>query len=135
VHHHQLEPSRSVGIAECDRTIVSWGIFVNLLEYKLDREGKVLVEPERWFPSSKTCSVCLNVVNRLPWDAQSFLCKSCGTMHDRDSNRATNIRAEGIRQLSVLGTRIAAKVTEVRQRSGRKPTTVATPLKLGAQTP
>ncbi|NET58650.1 MAG: transposase, partial [Symploca sp. SIO2E6] len=41
VHHHQLEPSRSVGIAECDRTIVSWGIFVNLLEYKLDREGKV----------------------------------------------------------------------------------------------
>jgi putative transposase len=29
---------------------VGWGMFVNFLHYKLDREGKVLVEIDRWFP-------------------------------------------------------------------------------------
>ena len=37
---------------------VGWGIFVNFLHYKLDREGKVLVEIDRGFPSSKLCSNC-----------------------------------------------------------------------------
>ena len=37
---------------------VGWGMFVNFLHYKLDREAKVLVEIDRWFPSSKLCSNC-----------------------------------------------------------------------------
>jgi putative transposase len=31
---------------------VGWGMFVNFLSYKLEKEGKVLVEIDRWFPSS-----------------------------------------------------------------------------------
>jgi len=34
---------------------VGWGMFVNFLGYKLDRVGKILVEIDRWFPSSKLC--------------------------------------------------------------------------------
>ena len=37
---------------------VGWGMFVNFLGYKLDRVGKLLVEIDRWFPSSKLCSNC-----------------------------------------------------------------------------
>jgi putative transposase len=37
---------------------VGWGMFVNFLSYKLEKEGKVLVEIDRFFPSSKTCSQC-----------------------------------------------------------------------------
>ena len=38
---------------------VGWGMFTNFLDYKLKEKGGLLVEIDRWFPSSKTCSSCL----------------------------------------------------------------------------
>ncbi|NEP00999.1 MAG: IS200/IS605 family element transposase accessory protein TnpB [Symploca sp. SIO2E9] len=99
---------------------VGWGMFVNFLQYKLDREGKVLIEIDRWFPSSKLCSRCHYQVSEMPLDVRSWTCPSCGTHHDRDGNSAVNIRAEGIRMLSVLGTRTAADGGDVRPKLGRK---------------
>lgn len=99
---------------------VGWGMFVNFLQYKLDREGKVLVEIDRWFPSSKLCSNCHDQVDEMPLGLRTWICPSCGTHHDRDGNAAINIRAEGIRMLSVLGTRTAADGGDVSPRRGRK---------------
>ncbi|MDY7015319.1 MAG: RNA-guided endonuclease TnpB family protein [Cyanobacteriota bacterium] len=99
---------------------VGWGMFVNFLQYKLEREGKVFVEIDRWFPSSKLCSNCHYQVSEMPLDVRAWTCPSCGTRHDRDSNAAQNIRAEGIRMLSVLGTRTAADGGEIRPKLGRK---------------
>jgi len=99
---------------------VAWGMFVNFLQYKLDREGKVLVEIDRWFPSSKLCSNCHYQVDEMPLDVRAWTCPSCGTHHDRDGNAAINIRAEGIRMLSVLGTRTAADGGDVSPKRGRK---------------
>jgi putative transposase len=87
---------------------VGWGMFVNFLGYKLDRVGKILVEIDRWFPSSKLCSNCHYQIGELPLEVRAWNCHNCGTHHDRDGNAAINIRAEGIRMLSVLGTRTAA---------------------------
>lgn len=74
----------------------------------------MLVEIERFFPSSKTCSNCLYQLSDMPLDIREWTCPSCGAHHDRDENASKNIRAEGIRQLSVLGTRAAAEGGEVR---------------------
>ncbi|MGQ4647647.1 RNA-guided endonuclease TnpB family protein [Lyngbya aestuarii] len=80
---------------------VGWGMFVNFLSYKLDREGKVLVEIDRWFPSSKLCSHCHYQISEMPLEVRTWTCPNCGTHHDRDGNAAINIRVEGIRMLAV----------------------------------
>ncbi len=83
-----------------------WGMFVNFLSYKLEQEGKKLIEIDRWFPSGKTCSNCLYQIDELPLDIREWTCPSCNTHHDRDENAAKNIRAEGIRMLQAEGTAV-----------------------------
>jgi len=78
---------------------VGWGIFVNFLHYKLDREGKVLVEIDRCFPSSKLCSNCHYQVSEMPLDIRTWTCPSCCTHPARDGNYSIHIRAEGIRMI------------------------------------
>ena len=78
---------------------VAWGSFMTMLKYKAEEEGKVYLEIDRFFPSSKTCSNCLNVVDSLPLDIRIWQCPSCQTIHDRDINAAINIRDEGLRLL------------------------------------
>ncbi len=98
-----------------------WGTFVNFLSYKLEKEGKMLVEIDRWFPSSKTCSNCLYQVSEMPLDIRMWECPNCGAKHDRDENAAKNIRAEGIRILQSSGTGDSASRGDVRPKRGRKP--------------
>jgi len=97
-----------------------WGMFVNFLSYKLDRKGGKLVEIDRWFPSSKTCSVCLRQVSSMSLDVREWTCSHCGTHHDRDGNAATNIRNEGIRMLKTDGTAVSAVGGKVSPKVGRK---------------
>jgi putative transposase len=99
---------------------VGWGMFVNFLSYKLEKEGKVLVVIDRWFPSSKLCSNCHDQIGEMPLEVRNWTCPNCGTHHDRDENAAINIRAEGIRIVSVSGTGTAADGGEVRPKPGRK---------------
>ena len=111
-----------------------WGTFVNFLSYKLEKEGKVLVEIDRWFPSSKTCSSCLYQVSEMPLDVRMWECPSCGAKHDRDENAAKNIRAEGIRILQSSGTGDSANGGDVRPKRGRKPVLRQSPVKLETAT-
>lgn len=78
---------------------VGWGMFCTMLKYKAEAAGKVYLEVNRFFPSSKTCHVCLNVVGSLPLDIRSWICSSCTTRHDRDTSAAINIKNEGLRIL------------------------------------
>ena len=109
-----------------------WGTFVNFLSYKLVIEGKVLVEIDRWLPSSKTCSNCHYQISELPLNIRMWDCPNCGVHHDRDENAAINIRAEGIRQLWVLGTRTPANGGDVSPRRGRQSVLRQFPVKLEA---
>jgi putative transposase len=111
-----------------------WGTFTNLLAYKLERKGGKLVEIDRWFPSSKLCSNCYYQVDKLPLDIREWTCPNCGTHHDRDSNAATNIRAEGIRIIKTDGIAVSANGGEVRPMKGRKSVLRHSPVMLEAHT-
>lgn len=110
-----------------------WGTFVNFLAYKLERKGGKLIEIDRWFPSSKTCSVCLNQVFELPLGVREWKCPHCQTKHDRDGNAATNIRNEGLRMLQADGTAVSAVGGEVRPKGGRKSNLRHSPLRTEAR--
>ena len=75
---------------------VGWGEFVRQLEYKAKWYGRTLVKIDRWYPSSKTCHACQHVVDSLPLDRREWVCPECGVVHDRDTNAAKNILAEGL---------------------------------------
>lgn len=74
---------------------VSLGTAARMLEEKAERYGKKVERIDRWFPSSKTCSCCGHIQERMPLDVREWGCPSCGTRHDRDVNAAVNIMAAG----------------------------------------
>ena len=73
-----------------------WGMFTQMLNYKLAEQGKQLVKIDKWFPSSKLCSNCGAVKDELSLSERTYHC-GCGFVCDRDMNAALNIRKEGIR--------------------------------------
>ncbi|GAC1462722.1 MAG: RNA-guided endonuclease TnpB family protein [Chamaesiphon sp.] len=78
----------------------SFGMLLNFIGYKLEREGGKLVQVDRFFPSTKLCSCCKFKNNDLNLSVREWICPSCQTHHDRDENAAKNLREEGLRILS-----------------------------------
>jgi len=74
---------------------VSWRKFVNMLEYKCRWYGKELVKVNRYYGSSKTCSVCEFKNEELKLSDRYWTCPDCGTFLDRDLNVSINILKYG----------------------------------------
>jgi putative transposase len=90
---------------------ISWGNFVNLLNYKCNWYGKELVKVNRFYPSSKTCNCCGWINQNLKLSEREWTCK-CGETHDRDLNASKNILKEG---LKIYGKELA--ITKVERKS------------------
>lgn len=75
-----------------------YGMFLNMLEYKLSDRGKYFVKINKWFPSSQLCSCCGNK-KKLTLADRIYRC-DCGLALDRDQNAAINILNEGLRLLN-----------------------------------
>lgn len=73
----------------------SWAQLRSMLDYKTRWYGRELIVVDRWYPSTKTCSRCGYLLDRLPLDVREWTCPECDTTHDRDVNAATNILAAG----------------------------------------
>ena len=73
-----------------------YGLFLSMLEYKLEERGKYLIKADRYFASSKICSVCGNKKEELSLSDRIYYCE-CGNRMDRDVNAAVNIMKEGKR--------------------------------------
>lgn len=76
-----------------------YGLFLSMLEYKLEERGKYLIKADRYFASSKICSVCGNKKEELSLSDRIYYCE-CGNRMDRDVNAAVNIMKEGKRILA-----------------------------------
>jgi putative transposase len=72
-----------------------FGMFRQFLEYKAKLRGNTVVVIDRWYPSSKTCSGCGVVKDKMPLDRRKFVCEHCGLDLDRDHNAALNILSNG----------------------------------------
>ena len=69
----------------------AWSQFVGMPGYKGDWYGCELAVASRWYPSSKTCSVCESKMAKMPLAVRVWVCPDCGTTHDRDINAARNL--------------------------------------------
>ncbi|QYC39504.1 putative transposase [Nonomuraea coxensis DSM 45129] len=67
-----------------------WRELRGMLEYKTAWYGRTLVVMDRWFPSSKLCSLCGALQEELPLNVREWTC-ACGAVHDREVNAARNI--------------------------------------------
>jgi len=75
---------------------VALGTFYTMLEYKANWNDKTVVKIDRFFPSSKTCSVCGWIKQDLELKNRKWICPSCNTYHNRDFNASQNILKQGL---------------------------------------
>ncbi len=73
----------------------AWSELRSMLEYKAAWYGRELIAVDRWFPSSKICSDCGVLQDKMPLNIRTWTCP-CGSTHDRDVNAAKNILAAGL---------------------------------------
>lgn len=88
-NHHLAKAIQEVGFYR----------FKEILTNKATVNNKQVVFVDRYFPSSKTCSVCGYKKRDLMLSDREWVCPKCGTKHDRDINAAVNILLEGQRML------------------------------------
>ena len=74
---------------------ISFNKFVNFLTYKCDDDGKILHKVDKYYASSKICSLCGAKKKTLPLSLRTYSCE-CGNVIDRDHNAAINIATQGM---------------------------------------
>lgn len=77
-----------------------YGMFLPMLEYKLNERGKYLIKVDKWYPSSQLCHVCGTLHPEMKdLKIRTMRC-DCGLVIGRDQNAAINILNEGLRILA-----------------------------------
>ena len=89
-NHHLAKAISEVGFYKFKETLNTKSLI----------NGKQVISVDRFYPSSKTCSVCGYKKQDLKLSDRSWVCPQCGTKHDRDINAAVNILLEGKRMLT-----------------------------------
>ena len=88
-NHHLAKAIQEVGFYKFKETLINKAL-VN---------DKQVIFVDRFYPSSKTCSVCSYKKQDLRLNDREWVCPICGTQHNRDINAAINILLEGQRKL------------------------------------
>ena len=70
---------------------VSFGELRRQIEYKAATNGVKVLKVDRFYPSSKTCSVCGAVKEDLKLSDRTYRCDKCGAVFDRDYNASRNL--------------------------------------------
>ena len=78
-----------------------FGMFREMLSYKMKDRGKIFYKIDKWFPSSKTCHHCGYIKEDLTLDDREWICPNCGELIYRDWNSAINILHQGFKELKI----------------------------------
>jgi putative transposase len=76
----------------------AWAELARQVTYKAAWLGAELVVCDRWFASTKTCSGCGMVKQKMRLAERIYCCDGCGLAIDRDRNAAANLAAWAERQ-------------------------------------
>ncbi|GAQ62874.1 RNA-guided endonuclease InsQ/TnpB family protein [Streptomyces scabiei] len=118
--HHQLSTkliAENQGIAVEDLSVAGlartrlaksvhdagWSQFIDMLTYKAARYGRTLIKISRFEPTSQTCSTCGHRDGPKPLNVWEWTCMACGTVHDRDTNAAINVKTAAGLAVSACG--------------------------------
>lgn len=74
--------------------------FFNILQSKAQEYGKTVSQIDKFYPSSKACSCCGYVLDKLELNIRAWQCPECLTNHSRDVNAANNILRVGTSTLA-----------------------------------
>lgn len=80
-----------------------WSEFARQVNYKAPQYGCKVLTVDRFYPSSKTCSGCGTLKEKLALKERVFQCESCGVALNRDFNAALNLRAAGLAVINARG--------------------------------
>ncbi|HEV2115504.1 MAG TPA: transposase [Terriglobales bacterium] len=81
---------------------VGWAEFVRQRGDKATWDGRTLIKIDQWFPSSKTCHACQDVLSQLDRCVRAWVCPHCGALHQRDHTAAKKVLSEGLSALEGL---------------------------------
>lgn len=79
------------------------GLISDLTKYKVELEGKIHHEIDRFERSTGICCEC-NHHHKLTLKDRSFTCINCGTYNDRDYSASISVRNTGETDLMAVGT-------------------------------
>jgi len=90
-------------------TDASWHETARQLEYKAGWNDRDFIKIDRFFPSSKTCSVCNFINQNLMLKDREWTCPNCNAILNRDLNASKNILKQGLKTLLGCGTQSKSK--------------------------
>jgi len=74
---------------------LAFGEFIKILEWVAQKKDKQVIFIDQWYPSSKTCNHCGQLLKELDLNTREWRCPSCQNVNGRDENAAKNIFAVG----------------------------------------
>jgi putative transposase len=89
----------------------AWALFATLLKYKSSWYGGTVIVADRFYPSTRRCSACGGIGEKLELSERTFHCSGCGHEADRDTNAAANL-ANYLKVARSDWSRVAAKHAE-----------------------
>ena len=69
--------------------------FYRIMQYKCLWHGIRVITADRFYASSKTCSICGNIKKDLKLSDRTYHCEYCGAVIDRDMNASINLYQYG----------------------------------------
>ena len=70
--------------------------FIRQMKYKCEFNGIEFIQVDRFYPSSKTCSECGHIKDKLKLLERTYTCEECGCVIDRDFNASINLSRYGL---------------------------------------